>query len=123
MMYYVEYEAQPEAFSSIPAAMWWAVATLTTVGYGDVYPITPLGKLIGGVIALIGVGMVALPAGVFASAFMEEVQKKRSERETNPPGRTPEEIADLLERFSRLNQAGSISDEEFLVQKRRILGK
>lgn len=123
LMYYAEYEAQPEAFSSIPAAMWWAVATLTTVGYGDVYPITPLGKLLGGVIALIGIGMFALPAGVFTSAFMEEVQKRRSGCEEGPAVRTPEEIADLLERFSSLKQAGSISEEEFLAQKRRILGK
>lgn len=76
-IYYVEHDAQPEAFSSIPAAMWWGVATLTTVGYGDVYPITPIGKFLGAVIALLGIGMFALPAGILASGFAEELQKKR----------------------------------------------
>ncbi|MBU7018335.1 MAG: ion transporter [Theionarchaea archaeon] len=76
-IYYVEHDAQPEAFSSIPAAMWWGVATLTTVGYGDVYPVTPLGKFLGAVIALLGIGMFALPAGILASGFAEELQKKK----------------------------------------------
>lgn len=75
-IYYVEHDAQPEAFSSIPAAMWWGVAALTTVGYGDVYPITPIGKFLGAVIALLGIGMFALPAGILASGFAEELQKK-----------------------------------------------
>ena len=78
-IYYVEHDAQPEAFSSIPAAMWWGVATLTTVGYGDVYPVTPLGKFLGAVIALLGIGMFALPAGILASGFAEELQKKSSQ--------------------------------------------
>jgi voltage-gated potassium channel len=79
-IYYVEHDAQPEAFSSIPAAMWWGVATLTTVGYGDVYPITPIGKFLGAVIALLGIGMFALPAGILASGFAEELQKKGTKR-------------------------------------------
>jgi voltage-gated potassium channel len=78
VMYIVENAAQPSQFSSIPAAMWWSVATLTTVGYGDIYPITPLGKLLGAVIALIGIGFFALPAGLLASAFAEEVTRTRS---------------------------------------------
>ena len=56
--------------------MWWGIATLTTVGYGDVYPITPLGKLFGSVIAILGIGMVALPAGILASGFSSEVSEK-----------------------------------------------
>ncbi len=70
-VYYVEYETQPEKFSSIPASMWWAVATLTTVGYGDIYPITPLGKLFGAISAIFGIGLFALPAGLLASGFSE----------------------------------------------------
>jgi voltage-gated potassium channel len=77
-IYYVEHDAQPEAFSSIPAAMWWGVATLTTVGYGDVYPITPAGKFLGAIIALLGIGMFALPAGILASGFAEELQKEHT---------------------------------------------
>jgi voltage-gated potassium channel len=60
LLFHLENEAQPEAFSSIPAAMWWGVATLTTVGYGDITPITPLGKFFGAIIALLGIGLFAL---------------------------------------------------------------
>ncbi len=81
IMYYAENEAQPEAFSSIPAAMWWGVATFTTVGYGDVYPITPLGRIFGSFIAILGIGIFALPAGILASGFSEERERMRSERE------------------------------------------
>lgn len=79
-MYYIEHDAQPDAFSSIPMAMWWAVATLTTVGYGDVYPVTAFGKILGAVIAILGVGMVALPAGIIASGFTEQIhiEKKKT---------------------------------------------
>ena len=77
LMFFIENQAQPEAFSSIPQAMWWGVATLTTVGYGDVYPITSFGKLIGSMIALIGVGLFALPAGIIASGFYEEISNRR----------------------------------------------
>lgn len=78
-IYLVENEAQPEAFGSIPAAMWWAVATLTTVGYGDVTPITPLGKIFGACVTIVGVGMVALPAGILASAFSDELRLRREQ--------------------------------------------
>ena len=64
-----EHQAQPEAFGSIPAAMWWAVATLTTVGYGDVTPITVAGKIFGAIITVVGIGMAALPAGIIASGL------------------------------------------------------
>jgi voltage-gated potassium channel len=70
-MYYLERDVQPE-FGSIPAAAWWALATLTTVGYGDVVPITPLGKMLGGVVMLLGVGMIALPVAIIATGFSHE---------------------------------------------------
>lgn len=72
------------AFSSIPAAMWWGVATLTTVGYGDVYPITPLGKFLGAIIALLGIGTVAVPAGILTSGFAEKIQRKHGKRTICP---------------------------------------
>jgi len=84
LMYFVENEAQPETFSSIPAALWWGVATLTTVGYGDIYPITPIGKLLGGIIALLGIGMFALPAGIITSGFAEEIQRRKEKRRICP---------------------------------------
>jgi len=83
-MYYLEHDAQPKTFSSIPAAMWWGVVTLTTVGYGDVYPITTAGKIIGSLIALLGLGFFALPAGILASGFAEELQSRRAEKKTCP---------------------------------------
>lgn len=73
LMYYVEHDAQPEAFSSIPATFWWAVATLTTVGYGDVYPITEVGKMLAGIICLLGIGMIALPTSILGAAFVKEL--------------------------------------------------
>ncbi|HEY9596207.1 MAG TPA: potassium channel family protein, partial [Cyanophyceae cyanobacterium] len=76
LMFYAEREAQPEAFSSIPVAMWWGVVTLTTVGYGDIYPVTPLGKLFGAILAFIGIGLFALPTGIIASGFSLEIQRK-----------------------------------------------
>jgi len=78
MMYYVENTAQPEVFSSIPKTMWWGVATLTTVGYGDIYPITALGRFLGGVIAILGIGIFAIPTGIIASGFTEYVEKSKS---------------------------------------------
>ncbi len=77
-IYFLENEKQPDAFSSIPAAMWWGVATMTTVGYGDIYPVTAIGKLFGGFVAILGLGTFSLPAGIIAYGFIEEIQKKRS---------------------------------------------
>ena len=79
IMYLLEHEAQPDKFPHIPAAMWYGVVTLTTIGYGDVYPITPLGKLVGGFIGFLGIGLFALPAGILASGFAEEINKKQQE--------------------------------------------
>lgn len=76
MMYYIENGVQPEAFPNIIATFQWAIATLTTVGYGDVYPITPLGKVLASIIALTGIGLVALPTGIISSGFMEEMKPK-----------------------------------------------
>jgi len=75
--YLAENADQPEAFSNIPQAMWWAVVTVTTVGYGDVVPITPLGKILGSILGFIGVGMVALPAGILASGFSRALHSRR----------------------------------------------
>jgi voltage-gated potassium channel len=69
VIYFLEREAQPEAFGSIPAAAWWAIATLTTVGYGDAVPFTPWGKVVGGIVMLLGVGMFALPIAIIATGF------------------------------------------------------
>lgn len=73
IMYVIENEVQPEAFPDILASFWWAIATLTTVGYGDIYPVTALGKFLSGVIALLGIGLVALPTGIISSGFLSEL--------------------------------------------------
>ena len=77
VMYFVEHDAQPHKFSSIPETMWWSVATLTTVGYGDIYPITVLGKTLTAIISILGIGMFALPAGILASGFSEAFKKEK----------------------------------------------
>lgn len=77
LMYVVENGAQPDKFPDIPSAMWWGVATLTTVGYGDIYPVTPLGKVLGGFIAFLGIGIFALPTGILASGFADEIKRRR----------------------------------------------
>ena len=70
LLFWIEHDFQPEAFSSIPQAMWWAVSALTTVGYGDIIPVTVLGKICAAIIAIAGVGLFTLPAGILASGFM-----------------------------------------------------
>ncbi len=84
VMYYAEHDAQPEKFSSIPETMWWSVATLTTVGYGDTYPITALGKFLTACISILGIGMFALPAGILASGFSDEFKKVKPHKNVCP---------------------------------------
>jgi voltage-gated potassium channel len=79
LMYLFEHRAQPHVFADIPTAMWWAVVTLTTLGYGDMVPITVMGRILGGMTAVLGVGMIALPAGVLASGFSEQMRIRREE--------------------------------------------
>ncbi len=80
-IYVVENQAQPEEFSSIPKAMWWAVVTLTTVGYGDVTPVTNMGKFLGAMITILGVGIAALPAGILASGLANELNLRNQKLE------------------------------------------
>ncbi len=77
IMYNVEGEKQPDKFPDILATFWWAIATLTTVGYGDVYPISGVGKIISGLIAVLGIGIVALPTGLISAGFMNKVENRR----------------------------------------------
>ncbi len=85
VMFYVEGPAQPEVFSSIPATMWWGIATLTTVGYGDMVPITALGKFLAGIIAIIGVGMYALPAGILSAGISEHLRDHKTNNDKRCP--------------------------------------
>ncbi|OGQ84477.1 MAG: hypothetical protein A3F90_17040 [Deltaproteobacteria bacterium RIFCSPLOWO2_12_FULL_60_19] len=76
IMFMLEREAQPELFSSIPHTMWWAIVTMASVGYGDIVPITPLGKMFGGMLMILGIAMFAIPAGILATGFANEIRKR-----------------------------------------------
>ena len=80
IMYSIENPVQPDKFPNVFAALWWAVATLTTVGYGDIYPITTLGKIIGSIVAFLGIGLVALPTGIISAGFISKLSH-RTEKE------------------------------------------
>ena len=102
-IYYFERQAQPVAFGSIPAAMWWAFSTLTTVGYGDVTPITVGGKVFGAMITVVGIGMVALPTSILASGYNQQLKlrqqkyKHRADEAWDDGVLTDDEIEDLEE--------------------------
>ena len=78
LMYFAEHDAQPNLFSSIPAAFWWGVVTFSSVGYGDIYPITALGKIIGGLFAIVGISVFALPAAIFTAAVLDQIHAERT---------------------------------------------
>jgi len=78
LMYHAEHDVQPDAFPSLPATLWWAIATLTTIGYGDVYPVTATGKVLSSIVAVLGIGFIALPTGILSAAYLDEVRRLRS---------------------------------------------
>jgi voltage-gated potassium channel len=80
VMYFVENAAQPDKFPNIPATLWWAVATLTTVGYGDVYPVTALGKILGSIISITGIGLIAMPSGIISMGRIKEAKKEKKRK-------------------------------------------
>jgi voltage-gated potassium channel len=92
-----ESRLQPDEFGSIPRALWWSVNTLTTVGYGDVVPITPLGKIFASIVALSGIALVAMPTGIIAAAFSEAMQRRRDQR--------LEEMREHLARLDEIDEA------------------
>ncbi len=89
LIYLIERDQPSKGFGSIPESMWWGIATLTTVGYGDVVPSTGLGKLLGAVIAVLGIGIFALPAGILSAALTEVMQKRREREAARVDGRCP----------------------------------
>jgi voltage-gated potassium channel len=103
IIHFLERDAQPDKFGSIPAAAWWAMATLTTIGYGDIVPITPWGKVFGGVVMLIGLGMFALPVAIIAAGFSQESARNEFVATWSMVARIPL-FADL-----KANEIGEIS--------------
>jgi voltage-gated potassium channel len=112
MLYFVERDTNQSGFQSIPDAMWWAIVTLSTLGYGDVVPHTALGKILGGIAAILGFGMFALPAGILASGFAEEVKRIRAVTSWNMVAKVP--------LFAGL-EAGVISEISNLLRVRRFI--
>ena len=80
LIYYAEHDAQPQQFQNAFSGLWWAVATLTTVGYGDIYPITPVGRMLGAAIAILGIGMVAVPTSILSAGFVEVLEKENQSK-------------------------------------------
>ncbi|MEM6441416.1 MAG: ion transporter [Pseudomonadota bacterium] len=111
-IYIAERQAQPEAFGSIPRSAWWAVVTMTTVGYGDVTPVTATGKVIASVAALMSVGLIAVPAGIMAAAFSEAVQRVRRERAAqHRAARRPGPALRRRRRLRRRETPGPVPDD------------
>lgn len=116
LLYFVERDVQPEAFGSLPAAMWWSLATLTTVGYGDVVPVTVLGKMFGGMFMVFGLAMYALPIGILSSGFAREIARNEFVITWNMVARVPlfsqleaSEVAEIMKLLqSHKYPAGSI---------------
>lgn len=83
IVFEAEHAAQPDVFTNVPQTLWWAVATLTTVGYGDMYPITTLGKVITGIVSILGIAFIAIPGGIFASEFVNIFAKRKLQRKSS----------------------------------------
>ncbi|MBI5264272.1 MAG: ion transporter [Bradyrhizobium sp.] len=120
LLYAIERDVQPEKFGNIPEAMWWAIVTLGTVGYGDVVPVTPLGKIVTVVAIICGFAMIALPVAIISSAFADEVRRRDFVVTWGMLARVPlfanlsaVEIADIM----RLLRARTIEQDEVLVRR------
>ena len=84
-MYTVENPAQPEQFPKVIRSLWWALCTLTTVGYGDVYPITAVGRLFASIISIVGIGIIAIPTGIIAAGFTSVINKEHEAEDKEDP--------------------------------------
>ncbi len=120
IMHVIEGPTQPDKFGTVPDAMWWAIVTLTTTGYGDVVPLTPLGRLVGGLTVVMGILMLALPVGIVATAFANEIHRRdfvvtwgMVARVPLFAGLTASEIADI----TRLLSAQSVEPDGIIVRK------
>ena len=121
-IYMFEKDAQPDKFGSIPEAMWWAIATLTTIGYGDVTPITSVGKFFGAIIAIIGIGVVALPSGILASGFTDQLKRRQSKYENELTKALQDGVITSSER-SKLTQIAedmNLSEEQIKTMEKKL---
>lgn len=102
LMYGVEHDAQPDVFSNALSGLWWAIATLTTVGYGDIYPITAFGKVLSAIIALLGIGLVAVPTGIITSGFSEQIDDE-AKVDVFAPSQQDESTVAIIEKMKNLD--------------------
>ncbi len=122
-IYILENDIQPETFGSIPGAMWWAIVTLTTLGYGDVVPVTTGGRIFGGLIGLLGIGMIALPAAIMASGFAENIRARKRKYNLHAQRFLRDGVLDEDERWrlERLRKELGIDSDEAFQLLRSIL--
>ena len=121
-IYIFEKDAQPDKFSSIPEAMWWAIATLTTIGYGDVTPITGMGKFFGAMIAIIGIGVVALPSGILASGFTDQLKRRQAQYENELSKALQDGVISSSERnkLTKIAEDMNLSKEQIKTMEKKL---
>ena len=121
-IYMFEKDAQPDKFGSIPEAMWWAIATLTTIGYGDVTPVTGMGKFFGAIIAIIGIGVVALPSGILASGFTDQLKRRQAQYENELSKALQDGIITTTERtkLTKIAQDMNLSQDQIKTLEKKL---
>ena len=121
-IYLFEKDAQPNKFSSIPEAMWWAIATLTTIGYGDVTPVTGMGKFFGAIIAIIGIGVVALPSGILASGFTDQLKRRQAQYENELSKALQDGVISSSERnkLTKIAKDMNLSEEQIKTMEKKL---
>ena len=121
-IYIFEKDAQPDKFSSIPEAMWWAIATLTTIGYGDVTPVTAMGKFFGAIIAIIGIGVVALPSGILASGFTDQLKRRQAQYEDELSKALEDGVISSSERskLTKIATDMNLSEEQIKTMEKKL---
>ena len=121
-IYLFEKDAQPDKFSSIPEAMWWAIATLTTIGYGDVTPVTGMGKFFGAIIAIIGIGVVALPSGILASGFTDQLKRRQAQYENELSKALQDGVISSSERnkLTKIAKDMNLSKEQIKTMEKKL---
>ena len=97
LMFYAEHKEQPEQFPNVLGCLWWAIVTMTTIGYGDVYPVTAMGKFVGSVMALLGIGLVAMPTGIISAGFLEKVNERQKKNKQQEEEKTKEKEEEKTE--------------------------
>ena len=121
-IYLFEKDAQPDKFSSIPEAMWWAIATLTTIGYGDVTPVTGMGKFFGAIIAIIGIGVVALPSGILASGFTDQLKRRQAQYENELSKALQDGVISSSERnkLTKIAKDMNLSEDQIKTMEKKL---